>query len=96
MPVVTRQPEQDEVSPWGRSGTSWFTVLGVVAVVVVNLVASAVAAAGTLALLLVASGVLRLALPRAAGLSMRSRAFDASLMLGLGAAIAVLAAIVPQ
>jgi len=96
VPVVRRQPEQDEASPWGRSGTSWFVVLGVLGVVVVNLVVSAVAAAGTLALLLVAAGLLRLLLPRPAGLTVRSRAFDTALMLGLGSAIAVLAAIVPQ
>lgn len=109
MPVVTEQPEQpdepqpekpqaepSEASPWGRSGTSWFVVLGVVAAVVVNFTVSGVAAAATLAVLAVTGGVLRLVLPRAAGLTVRSRAFDATLMLAFGVAIAVLAAIVPQ
>jgi len=104
VPVVTDQAEQpdeprtepNEASPWGRSGTSWFVVLGVVAAVVVNFTVSAVAAAGALAVLAVAGGVLRLTLPRAAGLTVRSRAFDVTLMLTFGVAIAVLAAIVPQ
>ncbi len=93
---MTRQPEHDEPAPWGRSGTAWFVVLGVAAVVVMTYVAGPIAAAGTLAAVAVAGGVLRLALPRASGLSARSRALDATVMLTFGVAIAVLAAVVPQ
>lgn len=93
---MTRQPEPDEVSPWGRSWTAWLVVLAVGAVVVVNFLVDAVAAAGVLSALAVAAGVLRLVLPRASVFAVRSRAFDASLCLFLGVAIAVLAAVVPQ
>lgn|GEM_PF-2211920 len=96
VPGVTKQPAHDEPAPWGRSGTAWFVVLGVVAVVVVNFVVGPIAAAGTLSAVAVTGGVLRLVLPRASGLSARSRAFDVTAMLGFGAAIAVLAAVVPQ
>ena len=93
---MTKPTVPDEFTPWGRSGTSWFVVAGVAIVVVVNLLVDAVAAAGTLAVVCVAAGVLRLALPRSSGLTARSRALDATILLSLGGAIAVLAAIVPQ
>lgn len=96
MPVVTSQTEQDEFAPWGRSWTSWFVLLGVLATVVTTIAVGPIAGAGILSLVVIAGGLLRLVLPRAAGLSARSRAFDVTVLLSLGLAIAVLAAVVPQ
>ena len=90
------QPEQDDVAPWGTSSTAWFVLLGVLVTVVVTVVADPIAGAGTLSAVAVVGGVLRLVLPRATGLAARSRAFDSSVLLGLGVALAVIAAIVPQ
>ena len=90
------QPEQDEFTAWGKSWTSWFVMLGVLATVVVTIIAGPIAGAGTLAAVAVGGGVLRLVLPRASGLTARSRTFDVTSLLGLGLALAVIAAIVPQ
>ena len=90
------EPEQDDFAAWGRSVTAWFVMLGVLGTVVVTLLAGPVAGAGTLSLVAVAGGVLRLVLPRASGLSARSRTFDVASLLALGVLLAVLAAIVPD
>lgn len=90
------QHEQDDVAPWGSSSTAWFVLLGVVATGVVTIVAGPIAGAGTLSAVAVVGGVLRLVLPRATGLAARSRTFDSTVLLGLGLALAVIAAIVPQ
>lgn len=93
---MARRTDGEEPAPWGRSVTSWLVVAGILAVVVVNETVDAVAAAGTLAGLTVLAGLVRLLVPRASGLSSRSRPLDAAIMLVLGAAIAVLAAVVPR
>ena len=98
QPIETAQVDSEppEATAWGRSSTSWLIMLGILAAVVVNYVVGPIAAAGTLSVLAVAGGVLRLVLPRASGLAARSRAFDATAMLGFGVLIAVFAAVVPQ
>lgn len=84
---MEKAPEPDDVAPWGRSWTAWYVLLGVLASVVVTLAIGSVPVGGA---------VLRLVLPRATGLAGRSRAFDVAILLGLGLALAVLAAVVPQ
>lgn len=96
MPGVTPAPEHDDYAPWGRSVTSWFVLVGVLGTVLVTLLAGPVAGSGTLALVAVAGGVLRLVLPRASGLSARSRTFDVTSLLSLGVLLAILTAIVPD
>ncbi len=93
---MEKAPEPDDVAPWGRSWTAWYVLLGVLASVVVTLAIGSVAGAGTLSAVAVGGAVLRLVLPRATGLAGRSRAFDVAILLGLGLALAVLAAVVPQ
>lgn len=96
LPGVKVKPEQDDATPWGSSSTAWYVLLGVLATVVVTVVAGSIAGAGTLSAVAVVGGVLRLVLPRATGLAARSRAFDVTVLLGLGLALAVIAAVVPQ